>query len=166
MYAFYITVGKMVEIIGENSSSAIVGDISIEEALKRAKSDSITYFYDYKWINENTVKLAYGKRFIFYNLSRKIVEFDITLPKESANIFYCKENKTFAYTIENNLFITDKTGKQSSTPKVQVPKKGLEVLNDLSSKANITKEKVKIDTFKAQQTDKTSKSESKSSSLT
>ena len=82
-------------------------------------------------------------------------------PKEGLSLFdtmlsdmITKDN---GKNIKKDTNLKNKTGKQSSATKTQVPKKGLEVLNDLSSKANITKEKVKIDTFKAQQTDKTSK---------
>ena len=85
----------------------------VNASLSKTKSDSITHFYDYKWINKDLIKLGYEKRFIFYNIKTKEVEFEVNLPKDASDIFYCKENKIFAYTIENNLYITDNKGEQT-----------------------------------------------------
>ena len=95
---------KEVELITVNEVNA---------SLTKQKLDSINHFYDYKWINKDIIKLGYDKRFVFYNIKTKKVEFEVNLPKEASDIFYCKENKTFAYTIENNLYITDSKGKQT-----------------------------------------------------
>ncbi len=90
---------------------------NINTALTNAKKDSVSYFYDYEWINKNTIKFGYDNRFIFYNTTSKTIDFEININEKAKDIFYCKENSTFAYTIENNLFIIDKNGKETQITK-------------------------------------------------
>ncbi len=90
---------------------------NINTALTNAKKDSVSYFYDYEWINKNTIKFVYDNRFIFYNTTSKTIDFEININEKAKDIFYCKENSTFAYTIENNLFIIDKNGKETQITK-------------------------------------------------
>ena len=74
--------------------------------------DSVKFFYSYTWINKNVLKLAYSNHFIFVDINKKKLVANVELPKEASDVFFCKENNTFAFTLKNNLYIQGFDNKQ------------------------------------------------------
>jgi len=80
---------------------------SLNAVLVNAKLPKVNYFADYEWIDENHIKIQ-QENFIFgYLISENKVAYSIQIDENASNLSYCKENKILAYTISNNLFISD-----------------------------------------------------------
>lgn len=94
----------------EDWNSLIFKDIQNKE-IKRLSIDdvnksmdkNIEYFYDLKWIDENSYFQIAENIVYQYNVKSKKVENLFELPENSSNIFYNTDAKAVAFTIENNL---------------------------------------------------------------
>ena len=84
----------------------------LNTALNSSKKDSIKYIFKYKWLNKDKIKFNYDKFQFVYNVKSKKVEQYVKFPEKADNIFYCKQNSGFAFTIDNNLYYIDKNNKQ------------------------------------------------------
>ncbi len=85
---------------------------NLNTALNSAKKDSVKYIYKYKWLTKDIIKFDYNKFQFNYNVKQKKIEQYVKFPEKAENIFYCKQNSGFAFTIENNLYYIDKENNQ------------------------------------------------------
>ena len=115
--SYYTFLNKMYNKILKSSvkSKKDVDIVTLDEvnkALNIEKKDSVNHFYMYSWINKNTIKFKYEKEQFFYNVSTKKVERYVNFPDNSDNYSFCKKNKSFAFTVDNNILIIDNNNKQ------------------------------------------------------
>ncbi len=85
---------------------------SLNEILKKAGKDEVKSLYQYSWINKDIIEFESAGKIFSVNLKTKKVDSYLVYNEKGENVTHCKENKAVAYTIENNLFITDKSGKE------------------------------------------------------
>ncbi len=91
-----------------------IGLDDVNSILSKNKIDSIKYFYNYNWINKSIIKLNYSNHFILINTDKKTLVANVELPDSAENVSLCKENNMFAYTLANNLYISDFKGRQTA----------------------------------------------------
>ncbi len=101
-------------IQGDTKSSeekSILNLASLNLVLENAKLPKLEYFADYVWQNENTLQFESSSYLIAYRLAEKDIAYTIKFDENANNKYFCKENKTLAYTIKNNLFLVNTDGK-------------------------------------------------------
>lgn len=87
----------------------------LNATLKKEGVNEIKAFPSFQWISDNTMQFYISNRLVSYNLKSKKLELNIEYDKSAENIDVSGDK--IAYTIENNLFIIDKTGKVSQITK-------------------------------------------------
>lgn len=80
----------------------------LNKILHSIKKDSVKYIAAYTWVSSNKIKFDYDKYQFIYNIKTKKIEQYTKFPDKSDNIFYCKQNSAFVFTIDNNLYYIDK----------------------------------------------------------
>ncbi|MCK5822547.1 MAG: DPP IV N-terminal domain-containing protein [Bacteroidales bacterium] len=111
----FYTYVKNSNLIKANLSSSKTDTLvylkDINGVLHSNSIDSIKYFPAYKWKNKNSLEFSYKNHSLIYNITSKKFDLNITYDEKAENIDICHENYKMAYTIDNNLYITDKTSK-------------------------------------------------------
>ena len=87
----------------------------LNAALKSVGLEEKRNFVPYQWKSENIIQLTTATDAIFYNLKTKKTEAKVSWDISAANMDFYEDK--LAYTVENNLFISDKSDK-----KIQVTK--------------------------------------------
>ena len=95
----------------DNTESNICNVKIINKELEAKGEEKIQYMYDLDWISNSTFVLQRGSRIIGFNTKTKKIDIYITLKEGAENISYNKKTNSVAYTIENNLFLTDENSK-------------------------------------------------------
>ncbi len=90
---------------------SILNLASLNLVLENAKLPKLEYMADYEWENENILRFESGNYLIAYRLVEKDIAYTIKFDENANNKDFCLENKTIAYTVKNNLYITDSNGK-------------------------------------------------------
>ncbi len=89
------TYGKETNLFDLNRLNTLLGS-----SLKK-----MPYF---SWVDDNSLSFFYeGERLVINAGARRIIS-RTPLPKDASNLEYCKENNTYAFTRENNLYIQQK----------------------------------------------------------
>jgi len=113
----YTYVDSYTKIIQKNStddSQEVILEIKqLNEILKKLNTKGLDYFYDYKWLDFNTILFNNENRILVYNINSKEIKFDFEAPENAENLNFSENSKQIAYTIKNNLYFTDKSGKQT-----------------------------------------------------
>ncbi|RLD63931.1 MAG: S9 family peptidase [Bacteroidetes bacterium] len=111
----FYTYVKNSNLIQANASSSKTDTLvyldDINSVLHSNSIDSIKYFPRYSWKNKNSFEFSYKNHFLIYNITSKKFDVNLSYDKKAENIDVCKENYKVAYTIDNNLYISDKTSK-------------------------------------------------------
>jgi len=83
--------------------NALLGLSKEQNKLKR--------FPRFSWLDQNTIQIQHkAKRYQINPYENQLID-SVTIDSNAKNIDYSKEGNQFAYTIENNLFISDYEGK-------------------------------------------------------
>lgn len=92
------------EAIGSNQPTTILGlnELKSNEALKDLKR-----FPRVKWSDANTLTFKRKGQYYSYNTSSKELKELFKVPQNAANIDPSKQNDIAAYTVDNNLWLTD-----------------------------------------------------------
>ncbi|MBE9468652.1 MAG: S9 family peptidase [Bacteroidetes bacterium] len=97
--------------VSSSKTDTLVYLKDINNVLHSNSIDSIKYFPRYSWKDKNSFKFSYKNHFLVYNVTSKKFDVNINYNKNAENIDICEKNYKIAYTIDNNLYITDKTSK-------------------------------------------------------
>ena len=95
----------------DNTKSEICNVNTINIALSDKGKDKIKYLYGLEWISNNTFIIQRENRIIGYNIETKKIDIYLTIKENAENVSYNKNANSVAYTIENNLFVTDENSK-------------------------------------------------------
>ncbi len=94
-------------ILGSNEEKTLIALNEINKELKSEGIKELRALYDYKWIDSKTISFVSEGVYVVFSLENKKIVSKIYIPKEAKNEKYCEENNSFAYTVENNLYIVD-----------------------------------------------------------
>lgn len=70
-------------------------------------------FPQYRWINPDELELSFKEGYVVIDINTKKLVTVYRIPEESANAEFCVQNRLFAYTKSNNLYIIDEKGKET-----------------------------------------------------
>ncbi len=111
----YYTYVENNELFQESADKTLKKSIldleEINKILKKSGYRDLADFPDLTWYNENAIQFTYDTSILIINLKSKKIESSINYSKLAENIDFCKKNNSIAYTIKNNLFITNNEGK-------------------------------------------------------
>jgi len=94
------------EITSENSTN-LVDLTEVNDLLKAQKKTTLDYFYDYSWLDFNTILFQNENTTVVFDVLAKKINYAFSAPENAANSKFCKENQFLAYTIDNNLYFTN-----------------------------------------------------------
>ncbi len=97
--------------VSSSKSDTLVYLNEINKVLHNNTIDSIKYFPAYKWENKNSIQFSYKNHFLVYNVTSKKIDININYVKKAKNLDVCNKTFNIAYTVDNNLYISDKTSK-------------------------------------------------------
>jgi len=97
--------------VKSNEEKSILNLASLNLVLESAKLPKLAYVADYEWETENILRLESGNYLIAYRLAEKDIAYTIKFDENANNKSFCKANKTLAFTIKNNLYISNADGK-------------------------------------------------------
>ena len=101
----------LIEPVLSKKKSIIINLDDVNQELTKIGKDSMSYFYVYSWINENTLIFDDNTRYIQYNYIDKKIKYTAK-PENTAGFEYCEANNNYAFTIDNNLYIFDDKGEK------------------------------------------------------
>lgn len=87
----------------------IISLADLNTILKTTKIGELKMFPAFTWLSENSIQLPYMNHLLVINIKTKKLESEISFDDRAENIDLFTDKA--AYTIDNNLFFTDKTGK-------------------------------------------------------
>jgi dipeptidyl-peptidase 4 len=93
-----------------NEKLSIVNVSDLNKLLLAANQPVLPYLYQYRWSDASTIIFESEQSVLGYNVESKTIDYIIVVEKDAKNLRFCNENKTLAFTVENNLFIKDKDG--------------------------------------------------------
>jgi dipeptidyl-peptidase 4 len=111
-YSKLVDYKQIIKVDVKTGKEETVADMAeINRALNAKNYQVLEYISQYKWLTDNMLFID-NQSFVFiYNLNLKTITSYVSTDKNAQNTDFCPENKKFAYTIENNLFIVDSTAK-------------------------------------------------------
>ena len=83
----------------------------INKQLKKLDLPTISYFYNFKWLDDNRFVQTSNNLVFIYNVEDDKLEQTFLLPEQAENIFYNKKANAVAYTLDNNLQLMKSDGK-------------------------------------------------------
>ncbi|MEG1685447.1 MAG: S9 family peptidase [Bacteroides sp.] len=85
---------------------------TLKEINKSLKSDTLRHFYNvtFPWKNSQEILLKFTDKYIVYNLSAKTISQEIDFNAKASNLDFCPQQKTIAYTLDNNLCVATSKG--------------------------------------------------------
>lgn len=101
--------------IQNGDSTALISLAGLNSLLKEKEIPEAVKFPTFTFINESVSWFQTKQHLITLNLKDKSITQSIEYPAEALNLDFNSTNFTLAYTIGNNLFITDAKGKQQIT---------------------------------------------------
>ncbi len=94
-----------------NQKSTVLSFEKYNSLRKEAGLEPARYLADISWIDENTAYLfspeKEGTKLCVINVKDQTLDVRATLPENAENIEFCDKSMRVAYTIDNNLFVTD-----------------------------------------------------------
>lgn len=106
------------EIVNVNSKSnqeeKVISLKEINSILKSNQINAINYVDNYKWLNKDLLKLETTKYITIIDvLNKKLID-KIELKDNAKNISYHDKSNQAAFTVDNNLFVSDNKGNKTS----------------------------------------------------
>ena len=77
------------------------------------KDEKLKRFPSFSWLDKQSVQFNHKNQWYKINLYENTILDSLNYREKAQNMDYCQENNHFAYTIDNNLFITDYSGKET-----------------------------------------------------
>ncbi|MCT4614817.1 MAG: DPP IV N-terminal domain-containing protein [Marinifilaceae bacterium] len=99
-----------VDIDKKFKETKILSVDQLNKALKELKLNKINSIPSHQWIDANTLKFEIMNKLFYYNILNHSIEFSMNLNPNGANNHFAKSTKAMAYTVDNNLFITNAKG--------------------------------------------------------
>lgn len=91
---------------GEEQSKILFSLSVLNNAFNDVGIEKSRYIpFNAKWISNNNLLFNHDSRFIIFDVKDEKVINDYPYPENAENVFFCKENNSIAYTLENNLFL-------------------------------------------------------------
>lgn len=92
-----------------NKKDTILKLEDLNKALEASGISKMRYISDYKWYSNNAISFYSKAIHVIYNVTEGKVEFDNTTDDRAENFSFCKENNSLAYTVNNNLYLANKS---------------------------------------------------------
>jgi len=83
--------------------------------LKAEENTELKRLPRYRWINSNVLQFRRANKIYQINIEDKNLIFELDVNSKAENEEFCQENKSIAYTIDNNLYIANKNGEVAVT---------------------------------------------------
>ena len=83
--------------------------------LKADENTELKRLPRYRWINSNVLQFRRANKIYQINIEDKNLIFELDVNSKAENEEFCQENKSIAYTIDNNLYIANKNGEVAVT---------------------------------------------------
>ncbi|OQY01704.1 MAG: hypothetical protein B6I20_07580, partial [Bacteroidetes bacterium 4572_117] len=86
--------------------------VKLEDLNKTLRANSLPalrYIAEYKWYSNDAISFYAKTYHVVYNVATKKIEFYNTTDDRAKHFSFCKGNNTLAYTVENNLYVADKS---------------------------------------------------------
>ena len=90
---------------GEEKSILNLSDLN--DVLIKSNIQKLEYISNYDWDGENVLRFEAFNYIIAYQIKEKSIVYAIKFDENASLKYFCKENKTLAYTIANNIFLVD-----------------------------------------------------------
>ncbi len=90
------------------------------QKLNEALGSQFRYFSNVEWKDENSIYLHDGNDFAVFHIDEMAGQY-IQLPEKSANHVIHKSSGKIAFTMENNVFLTDFNEVEGDSPKIKTP---------------------------------------------
>ncbi|MGQ1909766.1 DPP IV N-terminal domain-containing protein [Marinifilum sp. RC60d5] len=87
----------------------------LNEILKTGNCKELKRIPRYTWLNSNVIQLYAGKELLQIDIVNKKIKLKLDFNFEAENSEFCQINNSFAYTLENNLYISNKDGEIAVT---------------------------------------------------
>lgn len=97
--------------VDSQDSSMLLSLEELNRMLSKKALDELNYFPWEFTIENGNLLFEYKKQFVCINIEDKKIDFIIKTDKKADLLDFCAENPHLAYTVENNLYIADKTSK-------------------------------------------------------
>lgn len=110
-YAF-VKGSEIVAAVPGKKERVVLTLSDLNKELKAKNLKELKYFPRFEWANSNVLQFKAGKSIIQFDVTTKELVLNLSFNEEAENEEFCKENKAIAYTIANNLYITDANGKE------------------------------------------------------
>ncbi len=113
----YVDEGKMMyeANVANEDKSEIISLSDMKTAFTKAGLTTPFNIGKYKWRNNDEIEMTHGHSFVVYDCVKKEVTSKTSYPEASENVEVCSATNAVAYTIDNNLFIS-----QSDNKKMQI----------------------------------------------
>jgi len=105
---FYTYVENENLMQGDVKSKEIKSVLTLSELNKVLEKQNVlklSYFPEYLWVDNNSIKFTSENHIIEYNVNLNMVSVNLKYDENAQNEDYCYKNSKLAYTIENNLYI-------------------------------------------------------------
>ncbi len=99
--------------VSSENSLTLVELTDVNSLLKAEKKQALAYFYDYSWLDFNTILFQNDNNVVVYDVANKKINAAISAPENAANPKFCIEKQFLAYTIDNNLYFSNATQEQT-----------------------------------------------------
>jgi len=83
--------------------------------LKAEENTELKRLPRYRWINSNVLQFRRANKIYQINIEDKNLIFELDVNSKAENEEFCQENRSIAYTIDNNLYIANKNGEVAVT---------------------------------------------------
>ncbi len=82
----------------------------INKELKNVGESNFSYIYGTNWLDNERFSMEQAGKIIIFNTKNKKLEQVINLAENAENAEYCQKAKAAAFTVDNNLYVTNKSG--------------------------------------------------------
>jgi len=82
----------------------------INKELEKIGESNFSYIYGTNWLDNERFSMEQAGKIIIFNIKNKKLEQIINLAENAENADYCKKAKAVAFTVDNNLYVTNKSG--------------------------------------------------------
>ncbi|PID87845.1 MAG: S9 family peptidase [Bacteroidia bacterium] len=95
------------------SSTPVLSLEDINKSLKNKGLEPLNYipYWSYKWLASGDLFFTAGNTLYVFDAKKKELKTSFPLPQGSQDFDYCEANNQVAYTLKNNLFVMNETGK-------------------------------------------------------
>ncbi len=114
VYSYIDDAALMGKTYNLKKSKEIINYTEINEKLKEADKDELRYFPAYTWVDANTIRFNNGSDIVEFNVKSKEISQYYNIDESAENLDLCEANSMIAYTVDNNLLVTDNKGKIES----------------------------------------------------